>query len=70
MERHQADLFSLLAGLLTLGLGLLLLSGGISEVPMEWVGPVVAIGIGLLIVVAARPSPVKTDGPTTGFDKE
>ena len=55
MERHSADLFSLLSGLLVLGLGLLLLSGGVSEVPMEWVGPAVAIGIGLLIVVAARP---------------
>jgi divalent metal cation (Fe/Co/Zn/Cd) transporter len=56
MERHAADLFSLLAGLLTLGLGLLLLSGGVSEVPMEWVGPAAAIGIGLLILVAARPN--------------
>ncbi|MEP7040754.1 MAG: hypothetical protein ABI864_04175 [Chloroflexota bacterium] len=55
MERHGADLFSLLSGLLTLGLGLLLLSGGVSQVPMEWVGPAVAIGVGILIVVAARP---------------
>jgi hypothetical protein len=61
MERHPADLFSLLAGLLTLVLGLLLLSGGVSDVPMEWVGPAVAIGFGLLIVVAARPSPVETE---------
>jgi hypothetical protein len=56
MERHPADLFSLLTGLLILGLGLLLLSGGVSEVPMEWVGPAVAVGVGILIVVAARPS--------------
>ena len=55
MTRHPADLFSLLSGLLTLALGLLLLSGGVSEVPMEWVGPAVAIGLGLMIVVAARP---------------
>jgi TRAP-type C4-dicarboxylate transport system permease small subunit len=55
MERHPADLFSLLAGLLTLGLGLLLLTGGVGQVPMEWVGPAVAIGVGLLIVVAALP---------------
>jgi hypothetical protein len=61
MERHPADLFSLLAGLLTLVLGLLLLSGGVSDVPMEWVGPAVAIGVGLLIVVAARPSRVETE---------
>jgi TRAP-type C4-dicarboxylate transport system permease small subunit len=55
MKRHSADLFSLVAGLLTLGLGLLLLTGGVGHVPMEWVGPAVAIGVGLLIVVAALP---------------
>ena len=56
MTRHPADLLSLLAGLAVLGLGLLLLSGGVGDLPMEWVGPVVAIGVGLLIVVAARPA--------------
>lgn len=61
MARHPADLFSLLAGLLTLGLGLLLLSGGVGQVPMEWVGPAVAIGVGLLIVVAARPGRAESE---------
>ena len=61
MERHSADLFSLVAGLLTLGLGLLLLSGGVGRVPMEWVGPAVAIGVGLLIVAAARPTRTATE---------
>ena len=70
MERHPADVFSLLAGMMTLGLGLLLLSGGLSEVPMEWVGPAVAIGIGLMIVVASRPSRVKADDQPMGFDSE
>jgi len=56
MKRHRTDLFSLLCGLSTLGLGLLLLSGGVGDVPMEWVGPAVAIGVGLMIIVAARPS--------------
>lgn len=55
MTRHPADLLSLLAGLAVLGLGLLLLSGGVGDLPMEWIGPAVAIGIGVLIVVAARP---------------
>lgn len=55
MQRHRADVFSLLCGLSTLGLGLLLLSGGIGKVPMEWVGPAVAIGVGILILAAARP---------------
>jgi divalent metal cation (Fe/Co/Zn/Cd) transporter len=53
MTRHPADLLSLIAGLLVLGLGLVLLSGGIGDLPMEWVGPTVAIGLGLLILFAA-----------------
>ena len=56
MRRHSADLFSLLAGLLVLGAGLLLLTGGIGDLPMEWVGPTVAIGLGALILFAARPA--------------
>lgn len=70
MRRHPADLYSLVIGLPILGLGLLLLSGGVRDVPMEWVGPAVAIGMGLMIVVAARPGreavedpPVTTDEP-------
>jgi hypothetical protein len=63
MERHPADVFSLVAGLMTLGLGLLLLSGGLGDVPMEWVGPAVAIGIGILIVVAARPGRNQDEDP-------
>ena len=70
MARHPADVFSLLAGLMTLGLGLLLLSGGLNDVPMEWVGPVVAIGIGLMIVVAARPSRVEPKDQPMGSDEE
>ncbi|MBA3689400.1 MAG: hypothetical protein H0W81_11335 [Chloroflexi bacterium] len=54
MTRHRADLLSLVAGLAVLGLGLVLLSGGVGDLPLEWVGPVVAIGLGVLIVVAAR----------------
>jgi uncharacterized membrane protein len=56
MARHPADLLSLVAGLLVLGLGLLLLSGGVGDIPMEWVGPAVAIGLGVVIVAAARPN--------------
>jgi len=56
VTRHPADLLSLLAGLAVLGLGLLLLSGGVGDLPMESVGPAVAIGLGILILVAARPS--------------
>jgi hypothetical protein len=31
----------------------MLISGGIASLPMEWVGPVVAIGVGVVILVAA-----------------
>jgi hypothetical protein len=55
MTRHPADLLSLLVGLLALGFGLLLLTGRIEDLPMEWVGPAVAIGLGALILFAARP---------------
>jgi uncharacterized membrane protein len=61
MSRHPADLLSLVAGLLVLGLGLLLLSGGVGDIPMEWVGPAVAIGLGVVIVVAARPNRPQQD---------
>lgn len=56
MTRHPADLLSLVAGLLVLGLGLVLLSGGVGDVPTEWVGPAIAIGLGALILFAARPT--------------
>ena len=56
MTRHPVDVFSLVTGLLVLALGLLLLSGGLHDLPMEWVGPAVAIGLGIVIAIAARPS--------------
>lgn len=61
MARHPADLLSLVAGFAVLGLGLLLLSGGVGDIPMEWVGPAVAIGLGVVIVVAARPNRAPDD---------
>jgi hypothetical protein len=54
MARHPADLLSLVSGLIVVTFGLLLLTGGIGDVPMEWVGPAVAIGLGVLILFAAR----------------
>jgi hypothetical protein len=46
-----------------LGLGLVLLSGGVGDIPMEWVGPAVAIGLGVMILVAARPQSAPKDEP-------
>jgi hypothetical protein len=55
VTRHPADLLSLVAGLSVLGLGLLLLSGGVGDLPLEWIGPAIAIGVGALILIATVP---------------
>lgn len=68
MTRHPADLLSLVSGLFVLAFGLVLLSGGIGDVPMEWVGPAVAIGLGLLILVAARPDRSTDEDPEAATD--
>jgi hypothetical protein len=69
VTRHPADLLSLVAGLAALGLGLLLLSGGVGDLPMEWVGPLVAIGLGAVIIFAARPTREASDqGPDAGHE--
>jgi hypothetical protein len=69
MARHPADLLSLVTGLAVLGLGLLLLSGGVGDIPMEWVGPAAAIGLGIVVVAAARSNRDRGQEPT-GTDEE
>jgi hypothetical protein len=69
MARHPADLLSLVMGLAVLGLGLLLLTGGIGDIPMEWAGPAVAIGLGALILFAARPAREASEGGPDGSDE-
>jgi hypothetical protein len=69
MERHPVDLLSLITGSLLLGLGLLLMSGGLSGLPMEWAGPAVAIGLGVVILVAARPPRPPTEGEPASADE-
>ncbi|HLE89052.1 MAG TPA: hypothetical protein VI733_03250 [Candidatus Limnocylindria bacterium] len=54
MARHQVDLLSFGFGLLILAVGLLLLTGGLDGLHLEWAGPIVAIALGVLIVLAAR----------------
>ncbi len=56
MTRHPVDLLSFAAGLLTLALGLVLLSGGFGGLRLEWAGPAVVIGLGVLIALGARAS--------------
>jgi hypothetical protein len=58
MQRHRLDALSLAFGLAFVAVGLLLLSGGpalSNNLPMEWVGPLVAIGLGTVLFFAARP---------------
>ena len=64
MQRHRLDALSLVFGLLFMAAGLLLLSGGPAlghNLPMEWVGPLVAIGLGAILFLAARPERKKPD---------
>ena len=71
MERHSLDALSLTFGLLFVAAGLLLLSGGPAlgnNLPMEWVGPLVAIGLGAVLFLAARPErrmPDRDDSETS-----
>jgi hypothetical protein len=57
MRRHDVDPFSLFFGLLFTVVGLVLLTGDPARgsVSLAWAGPAVAIGLGLLVVLAARP---------------
>lgn len=53
MSRHPVDLFSFVSGLLVLAAGLILLTGNLDQVPLEWVGPAAAISVGVVIAAAA-----------------
>ncbi|HTE66818.1 MAG TPA: hypothetical protein VK736_11270 [Candidatus Binatia bacterium] len=62
MQRHRLDALSFAFGLVFVAVGLLLLSGGPAlghNLPMEWVGPLVAIGLGAILFLAARPERAK-----------
>lgn len=54
MTRHSADLLSLFFGLLFAAIGLVLLSGGAGALSLAWVGPLVAVALGVVLVLAAR----------------
>ena len=51
---HPADLLSLFFGLLFAAIGLVLLSGGSGALSLAWVGPLVAVALGAVLVLAAR----------------
>ena len=54
MARHPADLVSLAFGLLFAAIGLVLLSGGAGALSLAWLGPLVAVALGGLLIVAGR----------------
>lgn len=57
MMRHGVDRLSFAGGVLTLLVGLVLLTAGADGVALVWVGPIAVIALGILVVVAARPTP-------------
>jgi len=69
MQRHPADLLSLVSGLLVLGVGLVLLTGGLDGLRLEWVGPMVAVGLGVVILFAARPARRPNEDETAKADE-
>ena len=56
MTRHAPDLLSLTFGLVFSALGLLLAFGDVSRISLEWVAPLAAIALGVVVVLAARPT--------------
>jgi hypothetical protein len=56
MERHPADLLSLAFGVLFVAFGLATILGGIDILSAAWVGPLLVIAFGAIVILAARPS--------------
>lgn len=63
MQRHDVDLVSLTFGLLFTVAGLMLLTDDPTRgtVWLGWAGPAVAIGLGVLVLVAVRPRTAPPD---------
>ena len=54
MSRHPADPVSLVFGMLFAAIGLVLLTGGVRALSLAWVGPLTAVALGALLILAAR----------------
>jgi hypothetical protein len=61
MTRHPADIVSLAFGLLFAAIGLVLLSDSVGALSWEWLAPAAVIVVGVLLIVAARPTRRDTD---------
>ncbi len=70
MRRHDFDGLSLAFGLVFTAVGLVLLSGDPAHgtISLAWAGPIVAIGVGLLVVLAARPRREHAPDPSVDAD--
>lgn len=55
MPRHAFDALSFTFGVIFLIAGVMLLSGKPNTDAMEWIGPLTAIGLGVVILVATVP---------------
>ena len=55
MTRHAFDAVSFTFGVIFLIAGVMLLSGRPSTDALEWVGPMAAIGLGVVILIATVP---------------
>lgn len=75
MDRHHVDPTSLVFGLLFVIVGQMLVIGDpdIGTVWLGWTGPAVALGLGILIVLAVRPrrsSAAAEDGGVVAKDSD
>jgi peptidoglycan/LPS O-acetylase OafA/YrhL len=55
MDRHPFDALSIVFGAIFVGAGLLLLTGDAESLTLRWLGPMVALGLAALVIVAVRP---------------
>lgn len=57
MQRHRLDSVSLVAGVLFALAGLRLLAGPVrlDAVPLDWIGPVALLAVGIGILASLRP---------------
>lgn len=69
MNQHRFDALSFIFGSIFVVAGLLLLTGGIEGLQMQWVGPVVAVLLGLVILYAARPRRPTVDEPSSTLEQ-
>jgi hypothetical protein len=69
MTRHAFDAVSFAFGVIFLIAGVMLLSGKPNTDALEWVGPVTAIGLGVVILVATVPRGRRGADETTPDDE-